>query len=157
MHYQKTYDDKQWKIQIKLANSMFYKGDITPSLHHYQTALSIARQLFSDFQTAQYLPETLTHTLVISYLNLSDCWAAQNEKKEQICCLIESYDFFKKILNGHSASQALLYQAHEGVGKIYLELCLCLKEIDAYEMLHEIEQDFSELSTIYQTQSCVIH
>jgi hypothetical protein len=44
-----------------------------------------------------------------------------------------------------------------GGGKIYLELCLCFKEIDAHEILYETKADFVELSMLYQTRADVIH
>jgi tetratricopeptide (TPR) repeat protein len=157
MQHYKQYDDSQWRVQIKLANSVFSEGNLEPSAQHYQSALDIAKQLFTEFKMVEPLPETLTHTLVISYLNLADCWAAQNKKKEQIHCLIEIYDYLKSLLNDISTSQALSNQAYGGASKTYLELCFCFKEIDAYEILFEIEEDFAELSMIYQAQSSIIH
>ncbi len=153
----KQYDENLWKIQMKLANSLFAEGSVVPSIQHYELALSIAKQLFFDFKTTKPLPDTLTHILVISYLNLADCWASQNNKKKQIHSLIESYDFLKTILNDHSISAVLCLQVYDGLSKIYLELCNCFKEIEAYELLHKTEEDFSHLTALYQTQLDVIH
>lgn len=157
MYHQKTYNDNHWKLQIQLANSVFAEGNLASSVHHYQYALTIAKQLFIEFQIVEPLPETLTHTLVISYLNLADCWAAQNKKKQQILCLIESYDFLKALIKDHSISQSLRHQTYSGVRKVYSELCLCFKEIDASDLLYKTEEDYSELSMLYQAQLCVIH
>ncbi|MCF6205182.1 MAG: hypothetical protein L3J59_16215 [Methylococcaceae bacterium] len=153
----KQYDENLWKIQIKLANSMFAEGNVIPSIQHYHLALNIAKQLFIDFKTTEPLPDTLTHIVVISYLNLSDCWASQNNKKKQIHSLIESYDFLKTILNDHSKSAELCLQVYGGLSKIYLELCHCFKEIEADELLHKTEDDFLHLTALYQTQLEVIH
>ncbi|MCK5829878.1 MAG: hypothetical protein KAH20_06205 [Methylococcales bacterium] len=157
MSHQKQYDDNQWKVQIKLANSIFSEGNVDTSIQHYQSALIIAKKLFTEFQSREPLPETLTHSLVISYLNISSCWAAQNKKKEQILCLIEAYDFLKVILDNQLTSQSLSHQVFDGVRKIYLELCLCFKEIEAHEILYKTEQAFTELSLLHQLRSCIVH
>ena len=95
--------------------------------------------------------------MIISYMNLADCWGAQHKKKEQIHCLIESYDFLKALLSDHSEPQSLHHQAYSGVNKIYLELCFCFKEISADGIINQIEDDFAELSLLYQAQSSVAH
>lgn len=157
MSYPKIYDETQWKIQIQLANSVFSRGYVEPSTQHYQSALSTAKQLFNEFKSVTPLPDTLIHIMIISYMNLADCWGAQHKKKEQIHCLIESYDFLKALLSDHSEPQSLHHQAYSGVNKIYLELCFCFKEISADGIINQIEDDFAELSLLYQAQSSVAH
>jgi hypothetical protein len=116
----KQYNDNKWKIKIQLANSVFAGGNFAPSVQHYESALTIAKQLFIEFQASEPLPETLPHTLVISYLNLADCWAAQNKKGQQIHCLIKIYDFLKAKLKDHSVSHALCQQVYGGVGEKFI-------------------------------------
>lgn len=157
MHFNKQYDDKQWKAQIQLANSMFSEGGIEPSIEHYQEAINIAKQLFIEFQETEPVPDALTPVVVISYINLAECWSVLNKKKEQILCLIEVYDYLKTILKDSSISYVFLHQVYEGLSKVYLELCICFKEIDAHEILYETEEDFSELTLLYQSQSNSIH
>ena len=80
---QKKYNDELWKNKIKLANEDFSAGDISPSFKHSKAALRIAQKLFTDYKSATPLPGSLTAVLVISYLNIADCWAAENKKKNK--------------------------------------------------------------------------
>lgn len=157
MKHQKKHDDKQWKKKVQLANKLFNSGDKVPSVQHYQDAIDIAMQLFTEFKKTTPLPGSLTPALVISYLNLADCLATQNKKKEQILCLIEIYDFLKATLMDHSISQKLNQQVYDGISKIYLDLCICFKTIDAQKELLTTKEDFTELSTTYQLKTCTIH
>jgi len=157
MSIQKQYDDEQWKIKIQLANSAFAEGEIILSTQLYQDALGVAKQLFIDFKNTEPVPDALIPVLVITYLNLADCWAAQYKKKEQILCLVEIYDFLKDNICDQSISQELSEQIYAGVSKIFLDLCLYFKEIDAQHMLKKTEEDFAELSLLYQSQTCAIH
>ncbi len=153
----KQYDDKPWRMKVQLANNLFNNGKKASSTQHYKAAILIATQLFIKFKNTDPLPNELTPVLVISYLNLADCWAAQNKKKEQILCLIEIYDILKVGLTGHSVSQVLRQQLFDGISKIYLEISLCFKTIDAQKELLKTEEDFAELSSLYQSASCTIH
>lgn len=157
MSTQKQYDDEPWKMKIQFANSVFDEGKIVLSTQLYQAALGIAKQLFIDFKSTEPLPDALTPVLVTTYLNLADCWAAQNNKKEQILCLVEIYDFLKGTLSDRSISRPLSQQVYAGVSKIFLELCLYFKENDTQQILEKTEEDFSELSLRYQSQSSEIH
>ncbi len=157
MEHQKQYNDESWKATIKRANKAFSEGNFTPSFQYSQTALSIAQQLFIEYKNATPLPDSLTAVLVISYLNLADCWAAQNNKKKQILCLIEIYDYLKAMLSKHSISPALSHQLYGGANKIHLELCFCFKAIGAQQILKKTDEDFAELTTLYQSQICTIH
>ncbi len=152
MNEKKQYDDSQWRIKIEFANKVFNKGELDLSVQHYQVAIKMGQKLFSDYQHIEPLPDALTPVLVVSYLNLADCWAKQHKKKEQILCLIEIYDFLKTILNDSTASPALAQQTYNGLSKIFLELCICFKAIDAQQELLKTEENFSELSTLYQSQ-----
>lgn len=146
------FDDYHWRMQIQLANKVFNEGDHTSSVMHYQAALAMGKKLFSDYKNMNPLPDPLTPVLVVSYLNLAECWAMQHKKKEQILCLIEIYDFLKHILRSHPESPALIKQAYEGLSKIFIELCMCFKDIDAKQQLVTTEEDFSELSKLFQSQ-----
>ena len=157
MEFKKQYDDKQWKMKLRFANNIFNNGDKTLSAVHYQAATDIAMHLFLEFKNTAPLPDALTPVLVVSYLNMADCWSAQHKKKEQILCLIEIYDFLRIILRDHSISQTLYQQVFDGFSKIYLELCLCFKEINAQKELRKVEEDFTELSLLYQSHLCTIH
>lgn len=157
MDHQKTYNDQLWRDKIQLANKAFSAGEITPSIQHSLTALRIAQQLFIEYKSANPLPDSLTAVLVISYLNIADCWAAQHKKKQQVLCLIEIYDYLKAMLCDHSISPALSHQIYGGASKIYLELSICLKEIDAQQILKKAEKDFAALTTLYQAQLSTIH
>ena len=157
MKLEKQYDDKPWKMKVQFANNLFNNGDKASSARHYQTAIYIATQLFVEFKNTTPLPDALTPVLVVSYLNLADCWAGQSKKKEQILCLIEIYDILKSGLTDHSISQALKRQMLDGISKIYLELCLCFKAIDAQKELLKTQEDYTELSSLYQIGSCTVH
>lgn len=157
MNYQKKYDDQPWKTKVQLANKAFLEGNIAPSFQHSKMALNMAQQLFMEYKSANPLPDSLTAVLVISYLNIADCWAAQNKKKEQILCLIEIYDHLKSMLSGHPISQALSHQLYGGASKVYLELCTCFQEINAQKILKQTEEDFEILTTVYQAQTYTIH
>lgn len=157
MNHQKRYNDQPWKDKIRLANKAFSSGEITPSFQHSLTALRIAQQLFTEYKSANPLPDSLTAALVISYLNIADCWAAQHKKKQQVLCLIEIYDYLNAMLCDHSITPALSHQVYGGASKVYLELCLCLKEIDAQQILKKAEKDFAALTTLYQAQLSMVH
>jgi hypothetical protein len=151
MNNQNQYDDSQWRIKIQFANRIFNNGDRASSVQHYQVAIDMGKRLFIDYKNIDPLPDALTPVLVVSYLNLADCWAVQNKKKEQILCLIEIYDFLKVIINDHFSSPALTKQAYEGVSKIFVDLCACFREIGAQQELGVAEKDYSELSVLYQS------
>ena len=144
-------------MKLQFANRIFNNGDLASSARYYHVVIDIAMQLFLEFKSTTPLPRTLTPTLVVSYLNLSDCWEAQSKKKEQILCLIEIYDFLKNTLADHSTSYALNQQVYEGISKIYLELCFCFKKINALYELEQTEKDFAELPMFYQLQSDSVH
>ncbi len=157
MRHEQRYNDQPWKDEIKQANKAFSAGEITPSFRHSQAALRIAQQLFNEYKSTHPLPESLTAALVISYLNIADCWAAQHKKKQQILCLIEIYDYLKAMLCDPDITPALSHQIYGGASKIYLELCFCFKKIDAQQILKKTEEDFSTLSSLYQAQISTIH
>ncbi len=157
MKYQKRYDDKHWKTQIQLANSVFSEGKWMPSIMHYKVALNIAKQLFQEYKNATPLPNALTPALVVSCLNLAECWAVQNKKSEQILCLIDCYDFLKSTLKEHATSKALSQQVYEGLSKTYLDLIVCLKDIEAEQIIAKTDEDFYELTMLHQSKLCVIH
>ncbi len=152
MKNQQKFDDSQWRMKIKFANEVFNQGDRSSSLQHYQIAIDMGKQLFSDYKNIAPLPDALTPVLVISYLNLAECLSAQNKKKEQILCLIEIYDFLKTIIRDYSTSPALVKQAYEGVSKVFIDLCACFRAIEAQRELAKTEEDFTELSILYQSQ-----
>jgi len=157
MKLQNQFDDKQWQDELKYANRVFNQGKKASSVRYYQAAIDIAMQLFSEFKKSQTLPDALTPVLVVSYLNLADCWGAQNKKTKQILCLIEIYDLLKVVLNDYSISQALSRQVYDGVNKVFIELCLCFKAIDAQQELLKTQEDFAELTLLYQSQLCTVH
>ncbi len=157
MKQEKRYNDQPWKDKIILANKAFSAGEITPSFVHSLTALRIAQQLFNEYKSTNPLPYSLTAALVISYLNIADCWAAKHKKKQQILCLIEIYDYLKAMLCNPGITSALSHQIYGGASKIYLELCICFKEIDAQQLLQKTENDFATLSTLYQAQLRTLH
>lgn len=152
MNNQQQYDDSQWRNKLQLAHKIFNKGDKALSIQHYQVVIGMANQLFNEYKNMKPLPEELTPALVVSYLNLADCWAALHNKKEQILCLTEIYDYLKTILSDSSASPALVKQAYEGVSNLFIELCTCFRDMNARRELKEMEVGFSELSITYQTQ-----
>lgn len=150
MKNQKQYDDSQWRTKIKFANKVFNQGDRVLSAQYYQVAIDMGQKLYVDYKNMEPLPDALTPMLVVSYLNLSDCWAEQNKKKEQLLCLIEVYDFLREIVHHKSSSLALIKQAYQGLSKVFIELCTCFRDIDAQQILLKVEKNFSELSVFYQ-------
>lgn len=151
MNNYKQYDDSQWRMKTQFANKVFNEGDRRSSVKHYQVAVDMGKQLFLDYKNIDPLPDALTPVLVVSYLNLADCWAVQHKKKEQILCLIEIYDFLKDIVRDPSVSPSLLKQVYEGLSKVFIDLCACFRGIEAIQELTTTEKDFSELSILYQS------
>lgn len=146
------YDDSQWRMKTQFANKVLNEGDRNLSAKHYQIAIDMGKKLFFDYKNNDPLPDALTPVLVVSYLNLAECWAVQYKKKEQILCLIEIYDFLKLILKDKSTSPALSKQTYEGTSKVFIELCACFKAIEAQRELIKTKEDFTELSAFYQSQ-----
>lgn len=156
MSIQQQYDDEQWKMEMHDANSAFAEGKTEHAIQLYQAALGTAKQLFIDYKNTEPLPDALTPVLVISYLNLADCWASHN-KKDQIYCLVEVYDFLKDTLRDPFISIALSQQIYEGLTKVFPKTCLYFKENGGQQMLENIENNFAELSRNHQSQVSVFH
>ena len=120
----RQYDDSQWRLKIQFANKVFNEGDKISSVKHYEVAIDMGKQLFMDYKNIDPLPDALTPVLVVSYLNLADCWAVQHKKKEQILCLIEIYDFLKEIVRDPSVSPSLLKQVYNAL-LYHIKLTVC--------------------------------
>ena len=157
MKIQKPFDDENWRQNMHLANTVFETGDFSLSLHHYHLALGIAKQLFKEFRRASPLPDALTPLLVVSYLNLADCWAAKNNYQEQGRYLTEISEFLKECSKGGFNSTALSEQIISGMDQVHVALCCYLQKIGDQPMLEKIEMDFANLSAHYYDQANVIH
>lgn len=157
MTMQRQSNDKHCRKVEQHLDKVYNEGNKAPPIRYYQVALDIARQLFVEFKDSQPLPDALTSILVASYLNLAESWGAQNKEKEQILCLIEIYNLLSVILNDHSITQSLSSQAFDGINKIFAELCICFKKMDAQQELARMEEGFAELSLQYQSQLYALH
>jgi hypothetical protein len=154
---QNHFDASQWIEQTQLANQNFAKDNLALACQQYLETQNLAKKLFIHFKRYQPVPNALTPILVISYLNLADCRARQNRKKEQVKCLFEIYNFLKKILSESLVSEELSQQIYQGISKIHPDLCLCLKQLNNQEKLAHLEADFSTITIIYQAQTWAVH
>lgn len=144
--YPKQYDDRQWKQAIQLANEAFNGSNPNLAFQHYLKALFIAKQLFTEFQDTQPLPDALTPVLVISYLNLAHAWLRQGNQPEQQACLLEVYEYLVGVLEAPATSTALRQQVYQGLSKVYFELCVCLEKANDLQALAQIHTGFSLLT-----------
>lgn len=151
------FDARQWEAKTKHANYTFAKNNLPLAYQLYLETLAIAKQLFSQFKNYHPVPSALTPILVISYLNLADCRARQQQKTEQISNLFEIYSFLKHMFTDSLISEELSQQIYQGVSKIHSDLCLCLKRNGSQEELAQLKADFSVITTTYQAQTWALH
>ena len=152
-----SFDPQQWVEKTQRANLTFADNKLALAYQQYLDTHKIAQQLFSQFKSFHPIPDSLTPILVISYLNIADCRAKQNKKKEQINCLFEIYIFLKNMFSEPLISEDLRLQIFQGIHKVHPEICLCLRRSEDREELKKINADFSKITTIYQTQTWDFH
>jgi len=139
-----SYCAKKWVKQIQLANNAFAEGRIEQATHLYKIALTISKQAFINHRYTNSFPGSLTPAMIVSYMDLANCWAAQGKKREQVCCLTEIYDFLKESLSDLLISDVLRQQLYTGLGKVFLELRKCFEEMGETQMNQAMGKDFSQ-------------
>jgi len=157
VHKQASYSANKWLEKIQLANRLFDSGDIEQSIIIYRAALLIAKQSFNQYKNTSPLPSGLTPSLVVSYLDLAECWSVQKNNARQIECLFEIHVFLKHALNDLSNSDSLRHQLFTGYNKVFFEMQHCLNKMKQQNLLKKNKPRVNHYPAANQAYSNTIH
>ncbi|MFT7234875.1 MAG: hypothetical protein ACI9QV_000444 [Methylophagaceae bacterium] len=143
-----VFDDSDWKSKILLGNKNKDARQLTISMQHYTRALHLAKKNFMDYRFQDEVPCCIVPAIVISYLNLAQVWFDRDQKFIQRKYLISAFDFLVQQLGKLDVTNPLHEQIYQGIGKIHVELMLCLKELGDLKTLELKEAILRNLGNI---------
>jgi hypothetical protein len=131
------FNDMQWQHETTMGNYLLKTHQNLMAMKHYKAALSIAKTLFTKYQSEIRPPDSLVPIVVISYLNLADFWDVQEKCTNQKNCLIHAFDYLVNAFDNVQSSGKFRDHICLGLNKIYPELIICLQQCGDLKTLEE--------------------